>query len=105
MMMMMQKQPPEVFCKKGALENFAKLTGKQMCQSLFLIKLQASFFTFWWWWIIFVEWLTNDRRLALFPAGTTDKSSDKPRAGFESALNQNSDVSEFRIQMWRCFKF
>ena len=44
--MMMQKQPPEVFCKKGALENFAKLTGKQMCQSFFLIKLQASFFTF-----------------------------------------------------------
>ena len=46
MMMMMQKQPSEVFCKKGALENFVKLTGKQMCQSLFLIKLQASFFTF-----------------------------------------------------------
>ena len=26
---------PEVFCKKGVLENFAKFTRKQMCQSLF----------------------------------------------------------------------
>ena len=26
---------PEVFCKKGALNNFAKLTGKHLCQSLF----------------------------------------------------------------------
>ena len=27
--------------KKGALRNFAKLTGKHLCQCLFLIKLQA----------------------------------------------------------------
>ena len=26
-----QKQPPEVFCKKGALRNFTKFTGKQLC--------------------------------------------------------------------------
>ena len=26
---------PEVFCKKGDLKNFAKFTGKQLCQSLF----------------------------------------------------------------------
>ena len=26
---------PEVFCKKGALRNFAKFTGKHLCQSLF----------------------------------------------------------------------
>ena len=24
----------------------------------------------WWWWIVFVVWLTNERHLALFPAGT-----------------------------------
>ena len=29
-----QKQPPEVFCKKGVLRNFAKFTGKHLCQSL-----------------------------------------------------------------------
>ena len=29
-----QKQPPEVFCKKGILRNFAKLTGKHLGQSL-----------------------------------------------------------------------
>ena len=34
----LQKQPPEVFYKKGVLKNFVKFTGKQQCQSLFLIK-------------------------------------------------------------------
>ena len=29
---------PEVFCKKGVLRNFTKLTGKDLCQSLFLNK-------------------------------------------------------------------
>ena len=32
---------PEVFCKNGVLENFAKFTRKQLFQSLILIKLQA----------------------------------------------------------------
>ena len=40
---------PEVFCKKGALRNFAKFTGKHLCQSLFFNKfaglgLQFPFF-------------------------------------------------------------
>ena len=26
----------------------------------------------WWWWIVFVVWLTDERHLALFPAGTID---------------------------------
>ena len=30
-----QKQPPEVFCKKDVLRNFAKFKGKHLCQSLF----------------------------------------------------------------------
>ena len=30
-----QKQPPEVFCKKRFLRNYAKFTGKPLCQSLF----------------------------------------------------------------------
>ena len=29
---------PEVFCKKGVLENFLKFTGKHLCQSLFFNK-------------------------------------------------------------------
>ena len=28
-----QKQPPEVFCKKVVLRNFAKFTRKHLCQS------------------------------------------------------------------------
>ena len=32
---------PKMFCKKGGLRNFTKFTGKHLCQSLYLIKLQA----------------------------------------------------------------
>ena len=35
MVMGKEEQPPEVFCKKGGLRNFAEFTGKHMCQSLF----------------------------------------------------------------------
>ena len=31
-----------MFCKKGLLRTFLKLTGKHQCQSLFLIKMQAA---------------------------------------------------------------
>ena len=31
----LQKQPPEVFYKKGVLKYFTKFTGKHLCQSFF----------------------------------------------------------------------
>ena len=34
-----QKQPPEVFYKKGVPKNFAKFTGKHLYQRLFLNKV------------------------------------------------------------------
>ena len=36
-----QKQPPEVFCKKGGLRNFAKFTGKHLRQRLFFKKKKS----------------------------------------------------------------
>ena len=30
---------PKVFCKKGVLRNFAKFTGKHLCQGLFFDKV------------------------------------------------------------------
>ena len=37
-----QKQPPELFYKKGVLKKFLKFTGKHLCHSSYLIKLQAE---------------------------------------------------------------
>ena len=34
-----EKQPPEPFYKKGVLRNFAKFTGKHLCQTLFFNKV------------------------------------------------------------------
>ena len=33
---------PEMFCEKGALWNFAKFTGKHLCQSLFFNKVAGQ---------------------------------------------------------------
>ena len=37
----------------------------------FSIRLPRCWWIWWmnWWWIVFVVWLTKERRLALFPAG------------------------------------
>ena len=37
----LQKQPPELFCKKSVLKNFANFVGKHLCWSLFLRKLHT----------------------------------------------------------------
>ena len=37
----LQKQPPEVSVRKGVPRNFAKLTGKHQCQSLFFGKVES----------------------------------------------------------------
>ena len=37
-----QKQPPKVFYKKGILENFAKFTGKHLCQSPFFNQVEGQ---------------------------------------------------------------
>ena len=36
---MHSRSHPEVFCEKGVLRNFAKFTGKHLCQSLFFNKV------------------------------------------------------------------
>ena len=54
------------------------------------------------WWIVFVVWLTDERRLALFPAGTIvrdlhHRESPTRRAGFEPAQNLSLGLVE-----WSC---
>ena len=38
-MLLKKSSLPEVFCKKGVLRNYAKFTGKHLCQSLFFNKV------------------------------------------------------------------
>ena len=37
----LRRSRPEMFCKKCALENFAKFTVKHLCQSLFFNKVSG----------------------------------------------------------------
>ena len=43
---------PEVFCKKGVLRNFAKFTGKHLCQSLFFSKVPGET------WVVIVSFVS-----------------------------------------------
>ena len=59
-----RRSRPEVFCKKGAPGNFAKFTGKHLCQSLkkelwrrcfpvnFVKFLRPPFLTEHLWWLL-----------------------------------------------------
>ena len=40
---MSRSSRPEVFFEKGALRNFAKFTGKHLCQSFFFNKVSFSY--------------------------------------------------------------
>ena len=51
-----------------------------LCSLLYLLLLwyiyshiqyikEICIWNIWWWWTVFVVWMTNQRRLALFPAG------------------------------------
>ena len=55
-----------------------------------------------WWWIIFVVWLTDESRFALFPGKIIvrdphHRESLTPQAGFEPAKNLSSGLVE-----WSC---
>ena len=41
-MMASRSSRPEVFCKTGVLGNFAKFTGKHLCQNLFFNKVAGA---------------------------------------------------------------
>ena len=56
----------------------------------------------WRWWIVFVVWLTYERRLALFPVGTIVRDPHhlkspirRHAAGFQPVQNLSSGVSEW----------
>ena len=44
---------------------FSSAVGVMTC-----FRISVIWWWWWWWWIVFVVWLTDERRLALFPAGT-----------------------------------
>ena len=62
---------------------------------LFLNLLLIYFETWmslWWWWIVFVVWLTDERRFALFPAGTIVRDPHH----CESPTRREQDLNLYR---------
>ena len=90
-----------VLCFKMCLIKSCSLR-KSLCKTSQIFPYS---WWWWWWWIVFVVWLTDERRLALFPAGTIvgdphpspSRIFDKPRAGFEPAQNLSSGFVKWII--------
>ena len=52
----------------------------------------------WWWWNVFVVWLTDERRLALFPAGTIVRDPHHHESPTHRELDLNCVQPEFRLK-------
>ena len=64
---------------------------------MIMMMMKMMMMRWWWWWMImncFCGWLTDEKRLALFPTGTTPRFSNPPWAGFEPSQNLSSGFSE-----------
>ena len=81
------------WCKQHSLRTpiFLLCMGQKIIKSTHLL----------WWWIVFVVWLTDVRRLTLFPAGNIVRNShhpeslscheqdlNLPRTWFQASLNE-----------------
>ena len=92
--------------KIGVLKKFAILTGKHVRVSfnkVASLKANHSKQVLWWWWIVFVIWLTDERRLAFIPAGTIvrDPHHLESRTCHEQDLNLRRTWSWGFVE-WSC---
>ena len=72
------------------------LTSKSLHNHIWQFVSFMYFFWWWWWWIVFVVWLTDKRRLALFPAGTTVRDPHHHESPTHLEQGLNLHVSEIR---------
>ena len=56
----------------------------------------------WWWWIIFVVWLTNKRRLALFPVGTIVRDPHHCESPTRCKQGLNLRRTDSGLVEWSC---
>ena len=102
---LMSRGRPESAFQGGPWENVLRLPSEDLQRISYRDHVGSSVRWWWWWrWIVFVVWLTDERRLVLFPARTIycQRSSpscisDSPRAGIEPAQSLNSGLVE-----WGC---
>ena len=82
---LLQKHCLEVSYKKGVLKNFAKFTGKHLCQSLFFNKfLRTPFLT---------ERLQNAKRRTQNATDGCFCSSFEPKL-FDTSINQSQNLQK-----------
>ena len=70
---LMSRGRPESAFQGGPWENVLRLPSEDLQRISYRDHVGSSVRWWWWWWwrwIVFVVWLTDERRLVLFPART-----------------------------------
>ena len=82
--------------RNGTEKNIFYSVFNQISDSKKIIYNESQcFWWWWWWWIVFVVWLTDERRLALFPAGTIVRDSHH----LESPTRREQDLNLHRTRV------
>ena len=95
-----QKQPPEVFCKKGVLKNFAKFTVKQLCQSLLLIRVVALIMNLWIQYLPHTFYPPEHLILSIKKTRRLKASMFRLHSHEPNARNVNSCIIDEKIKIW-----
>ena len=82
------------------LYNFTKKYSNVV--QVFLLFNNLFCCWWWWWWIVFVVWLTDERRVALSPAGTIVR--DPHHLESQTRREQDLNLRRTRVQAveWSC---
>ena len=91
------------FLDKKSLQLVMFQLKKSMVLSLVLLWNVYQIFRWWWWWwwwwwwIVFAEWLTDERHLALLPAETIVRDSHHRKSRKLRKQDLNRTEPEFRV--------
>ena len=65
-----------------------------------LMMLVRWWWWWWWWWTIFVVWLTEERRLALFQLGPFSENLTIANLRHAASRIWTCEATEFRLIWW-----
>ena len=92
--------PGPSFQKPGQLQVSSKGFARHLLKSTHLWKHRNQIYSSWWrwwWWIVFAEWFTDERCLALFPARTIVRDCHHRKSPTHCEQNLNFAEPEFRL--------
>ena len=90
---------PELFYKKGVMRNFAKFTGKHVCQSLFFNKVAGLIEQLWWllmYRLLYMAEITQSKQKCLIFIVISSKKKFERLVGSKKLIRSDSEGKAFK---------